>query len=70
MAARRKYEVEAARHCQEKREPMILGKGHRSVEFYETTTIALVDESKESCTGARRTETCVSPRHVEASRDF
>ena len=43
---------------------------HKSVEFYEATPIGLVDESKESCTGARWTETCVAPRHVDASRDF
>ena len=43
---------------------------HGSVEFCQATPISLVDESKESCTGARRTETCVAPRHVEASRDF
>ena len=30
----------------------------------------LVDELKESGTGARRTETCVVPRHVDASRVF
>ena len=41
-----------------------------SVEFCEATPIDLADESRESCTGARRTETCVAPRHVDASRDF
>ena len=30
----------------------------------------LVDELKESGTGARRTETCVGPRHVDVSRVF
>ena len=30
----------------------------------------LVDELKESGTGARRIETCVVPRHVDVSRDF
>ena len=30
----------------------------------------LVDELKESGTGARRTETCVVPRHVDASSVF
>ena len=39
------------------------------VEFCEAAPIGLVDESKESCTGARRTDTCVAPRHVDASRD-
>ena len=43
---------------------------HGSVEFCQATPISLVDESKESCTGARRTESCVAPRHVDASCDF
>ena len=43
---------------------------HGSIEFCQATPICLVDESKESCTGARRTETCVAPRRVDASRDF
>ena len=30
---------------------------------WEATPIRLVDESKEGCTGARRTETCGAPRH-------
>ena len=34
---------------------------HRSCE---ATTTALIDEPKESCTGTRRTETCVAPRHA------
>ena len=29
----------------------------------EATPIGLVDEPKESCTGTRRTETCLAPRH-------
>ena len=36
----------------------------------EATLISLVDEPKKSSTGTRRTETCVAPRHVDASRDF
>ena len=45
---------------------------HGRVEFCQATPISLVDESKESCTGARRTETCVAPtkHHVDASRGF
>ena len=43
---------------------------HGSVEFCEATLIGLVDEPKEPCAGARRTETCVAPRHVDASCDF
>ena len=36
----------------------------------EATSIGLVDEPKETCTGVRRTETNVAPRHVPALRDF
>ena len=35
----------------------------------EATPIDLVDKPNESCTGTRRNETCVAPRHVDASRD-
>ena len=31
-------------------------------------TVGLVGEPKESCTGTRRTKTCVAPSHVDASR--
>ena len=34
------------------------------------TPIGLVDESKVSCTGGRRTETCVAPKREDASRDL
>ena len=40
------------------------------MEFYEATPISLVNELKESYMGGRRSETCVAPRHVDASRDF
>ena len=40
------------------------------VEFCEATPISLVNELKQSYMGGRRTETCVAPRHVDASRDF
>ena len=43
---------------------------HESVEFCEATPIGLDDGPKKCCTGARRTETCVAPRDVNASRDF
>ena len=43
---------------------------HGSIEFCEATSTGLVDEWKKPCTDARRTETCVAPRHVDASRDF
>ena len=73
MATCRKEEVDAGRHRQEKKRGNKTGKvviAHGSVEFYEATHIGLVDELMESCTGARQTETCVAPRHVDASRDF
>ena len=36
----------------------------------ETTQIGLADESKEYCNAGKRwTETCVAPRHIDASRD-
>ena len=37
---------------------------HGSVEFCEATRVGLIDESKEFLSDARRTETCVTPRHV------
>ena len=43
---------------------------HGSKEFCEVTPTGLVDHPKEACTGARRTETCVALRHVDASRNF
>ena len=43
---------------------------HGSVRFCEATPNGLVDASKKSFTSARRTETCVAPRHADASRDF
>ena len=41
-----------------------------SVKYYEAIPIGLVNESKESCTDARRTETCAAARHLDASRDL
>ena len=38
----------------------------RSRRTCEATRIGLVDELKKSCTDARRTETCVAPRDVDA----
>ena len=43
---------------------------HGNVRFCEATPNGLVDESKKSFISARRTETCVAPRHEDASRDF
>ena len=57
MVTWRKEEVDAARHRQRKRE----ARDWKRVEFCQATPISLVDESKESRTGARRTETCVAP---------
>ena len=66
----RRGTVDAVRHRQEKKEATRLGKvviAHGSLEFYEATPIGLliVDEPKSSCTTARRTETCVAPKHVD-----
>ena len=71
-AEERRGTVDAAKHRQEKRDNET-GKvviAHGSIEFCEASPIGLVDEPKESCTGARRTETCVAPMHVDASRVF
>ena len=74
MVAWREVEVDAARHRQVEREATRLGSkvviAHDSVKCCEATPIGLVDEPMKSCTGARRTETGVAPRHVGASRDF
>ena len=43
---------------------------HGSVEFCEATSIGLADESKKSLYGSETDETCVAPRHVDASSDF
>ena len=56
MAAWRKEEVDAARHCQEKMEETGLGGlrvviAHASVGFCGATPIALADESKKSLHG-------------------
>ena len=40
----------------------------KRIEFCEATFIGLAVEPKKSCTGARRSETCVVPRRVDASR--
>ena len=42
---------------------------HGSVKCCETTPIGQVDEPKDSCTGVRRTKTCVASKNVDASRD-
>ena len=67
MAAWRIEEVDAARLRQEKREATRLWETcdrTRKCRTCEATPIGLVDEPKESCSGARRTETCVAPRHA------
>ena len=54
--------VDDARYRQKKREVT------SSVELAKRQQLPyLVDEPKESCSSTRRTETCVAPRHVDAS---
>ena len=61
-------EIDAARHCQKK----IQSRQRDWESCYRTwkrrtceaTPAGLVDEPKEFCTGARRTETFVTPRYV------
>ena len=43
---------------------------HGSVEPTKRHQLALPTSRKNPCTDARRTETCVAPRHVDASCDF
>ena len=71
MATSRKEEVDAARHRQEKRWATGLGSCYRTRKrrTCEATSIGLVNKSNESCTDARRTETCVAPKHEDASFD-
>ena len=40
------------------------------MKFCEATTIGLVDESRKSCTGARRAETCIASRYVDMRHVF
>ena len=54
---------------------LVYDQGERDKDFFyrtwkrrEATIIGLFDEPKEPCTGARRTETCVAPRHVDVLR--
>ena len=64
-------EVDVTRHRPEKRDAnetrkvIICSRKHRTCQ---ATAIGLVDEPKKLCTGTRRTETCVGPRHVDTSR--
>ena len=59
MAAWRNEEVDAAKDLARKRERQRDWKSCYRIlpTWYKTTPIALVDEPKELCTGARRTET-------------
>ena len=73
MAAWKKERVDAARHLQEKRKATRLGEScYRTWKrkTFKATTIGLVDEPKESCTSAKRTKTCLAPRHVDTSRYY
>ena len=45
----------------------VLVHGSKRKRTCKATPDDLVHESKESCTGTRRTETCVAPKHVDAS---
>ena len=40
------------------------------LKYFHVTLIGLLDDPKESCTDAKRIETCVAPRHIDASRDL
>ena len=66
MITPRKEYLDAARHRQEKRETNETSKvivAQRSVEPAKLN----LDESEESYTGTRRTETCIAPRCVNGS---
>ena len=73
MVAWRKEEVGAARHRQEKREATGLEKllSHTEEQnFAKRYPLASSTSLRNPCTGARRIETYVAPRHVDASHDF
>ena len=69
IAAWRKVEEHIARRREGQRHWERCGRTrkHRTCD---ATPLGLVGEPKESCTVARRTETCVAPRHIDASRDL
>ena len=66
----RKEEVDAARLCQERgNETGKVAIVHGSAELCEATPIS-PSRRVEEILEAIRTETCIAPRHVDASRDF
>ena len=73
VAAWRKEEVDAARRRQEKIKATRDRESHyrtRKRRILRSDTHWPSRRVEESCTDARRTETCVAPRHVNASRNF
>ena len=74
MAAWRKKEVDAARHRQENREAARLGRklsSHTEAKsLAKRHPLAQPTSRRNPCADARQTETCVAPRHVDASRDL
>ena len=67
MAAWKKEEVDAAIDFSKRRERQRDWEScdrTRKRTTCQATLIRLVNESKESCTDAIRTETCVAPRHA------
>ena len=72
MTAWRK-EFDAARHREKKREAARLGRllSHTEAEnLAKRHPLAQSTSRRNPCADARRIETCVPPRHVDASRDF
>ena len=76
MAAWRKEDVDPVRHRQKKSEATRVGRkllSHADAQnFAKPHAFAKSTSRRITCTDARRTETCVAPRHVfvDASRDF
>ena len=73
MATWRKEEVDTARHRTGKREATRLGKLLSHTEawnFVKRHPSAKPTSRRNPCMDARRTETCVAPRHKDASRDI
>ena len=70
----RKEDGDAARYRQEKREATrpgkLLSKTDAYQDFAKRHPLAWSTSRRNPCTDARRTETCVAPRHVDASRDI
>ena len=69
MAAWREKNVEAARHRQKITRLGKLLSFTEALNLRSDTNWPSRQVVGKSCTAARRTETCVAPRHVDASRD-